>query len=174
MLTLDFIHKALQDLADEVKAEILRRLRSPLGINPRTKEGKNTLIGSNLEKSIKLYPNETSDGLVFEIAEYFSYVTGGRGPGMNPPEAGTKKSIFEWVHKKHIELGGITDENKVAKLVYYSIKKKGIPARPFIGEDKDDKKDAFEVVDFFEEYVDKWADEFFGTIMKEIDKYFEK
>lgn len=173
MLTLDFIHKALQDLADEVKAEILRRLRSPIGVNPSV--GENTLIGSNLETSIELYPNETSDGLVFEIADYFSYVTHGRKHGMKPPEAGTKKSILEWVHKKHIELGDITDENKVAKLVYYSLKyKKDIPARPFIGYDYKDNKDAFEVVDFFEDYVDKWADELFEKITKEIDKHFEK
>lgn len=172
MLTLDFIHKALQDLADEVKAEILRRLRSPIGVNPRAKE--NTLIGSNLEASIELYPNETSDGLVFEIADYFSYVTGGRGPGMKPPPAGTFNSILSWVHRKHIEFDDITDENKIAWMVYNSIKTKGIPKRPFIGADKKDEKDASQVITFLTKYYNRWADEFFGTIMKEIDKHFEK
>lgn len=40
------LHSALKELADQIKDEIIRRMHSPVGVNPRT--GRNTLIGSDL------------------------------------------------------------------------------------------------------------------------------
>lgn len=173
MMKLDDIRKALDELAAMVKAEILARLRSPIGINRSA--GKNTLEGSNLEKSIDVYTNEESDGLVFVIADYFSFVTGGRKHGMNPPPSGTFNSILTWVRRKNVTLGNITDENVVAYIVYRNLRDRvDLPPRPFIGVDYDYSKDAGEVIPFLDKMVDDWFDELFDKIMEETDNYFNK
>ena len=44
------IYAALNELADRIKQEILHRMESPIGINPRV--GENTLVDSDLYRSV--------------------------------------------------------------------------------------------------------------------------
>ena len=78
------IQNALRELASDIKQEVLRRMSSDLGVNRKT--GTNTLDGSELMKSVdtKVVDDNT---IVFEIADYYTYVVGGRKPGwgVGPP-----------------------------------------------------------------------------------------
>lgn len=191
-MKLDDIRKALAELAAQVKGEILARLRSPIGIN-RAAKGKNTLEGSNLEKSIDVYTNEETDGLVFVIADYFSYVTGGRKHGLTPKGENVYGAIQSWVRRKNVKLGNMT-ENQIIWAVLgklkggtekqkgkqkgkVRLKKRGeycLPPRPFIGVDYDYSKYTDEVIPFLNDMVDKWMDDLFDKITEETDNYFNK
>lgn len=170
--------EALQELADEVYAEIIRKLHSSIGVHDKT--GENTLIGSKLEESIKLYP-EDEDTIVFKIADYFNYIVKGRHHGMKEPDAHTMEAIFKWVTRKHITLKGkgkgkkkkpITDPNVVATKVYYALKfKRDLPPRPFLGEggfDYEGDKYIDQVITFLEKMVDDWMDDLYDTLINSI------
>lgn len=160
------VRAALQELAIEVYMEIITRLHSPIGWNRSA--GKNTLIGSNLEKSIDVYVNGENE-LVFQIADYFSFVTGGRKHGMSPPPAGTFNAIINWVRRKQVTLGNITDPNRVAIIVYKNLRDRvDLPPRPFIGVDYSYEKDASEVLPFLDVMVDQWFDDLFLKLTDEI------
>lgn len=170
-MKLDDIRKALAELAAQVKGEILARLRSPIGINRSV--GYNTLEGSNLEKSIDVYVNEETDGLVFVIADYFSFITGGRKHGLTPRGQNVYGAIQSWVRRKNVKLGNMT-ENQVIWAVLEQLKRRDLPPRPFIGADYDYSKDAGEVIPFLSDMVDKWMDGLFDKIMEQTDEYFSK
>ena len=160
--------RALQDLADKVKFVIIKRLRSSIGVNRAA--GFNTLEGSYLEQSIDMYVDD-DDEIVFIIADYFSYVTGGRRHGMSPPPAGTFKAIENWVRRKHIkqQWGVDMTENQIAFIVYRNLRDShDIPPRPFIGVDYDYTKDASQVIPFLDKLFDKWADDTFNALMDEL------
>lgn len=166
------LHNALKELAEEIKNEILARLRSNVGINPRT--GTNTLIGSELEKSIdvKQIDNET---LVFQIADYYEYVVlGWRKTGRFPNTAHLFiKNITDWVRRKHIRLGGMT-ENQIVWYLYKRMLIEGreITPRPFINYSPSD--DVAEILPFLDDFFSRWADNVFNKITEELDKYFNE
>ena len=58
MTSREAVHKALIELAEDVEMIVLKRI-AQYGVNPKT--GTNTLQGSELEKSLKVIPEE--DGL---------------------------------------------------------------------------------------------------------------
>ena len=65
--------KALSQLAEDIKKEIIARMHK-YGYN--TRAGRNTLIGSDLEKSVEVkVVNEKT--LAFEIADYYEYIVRG-------------------------------------------------------------------------------------------------
>lgn len=68
------LKQALQELANKIKAEILKRMSSPVGINPRT--GKNTLVNSNLFHSVDVTAKD-DENIVFAIADYYEFVVAG-------------------------------------------------------------------------------------------------
>lgn len=173
-MTLDNLRTALDELAMDIYKEIIRRLRSGLGVNPRT--GTNTLIGSDLEESILVYPNDSSNGLVFQIAQHWEYIVlGWRHTGNFP---GTKReflrNLLEWVKRKNIQFtskkGKKLTQNQTVWLVYRSINERLIAPRPFINYDPDG--DPAVILPFLEDYFNRWADELFEKIIKEIDKHF--
>lgn len=168
-MTLDNLRTALNELATDIYKEIIRRLHSDVGVNPRT--GTNTLIGSDLEKSIDVYVNDSSDGLVFKIAQHWEYVVlGWRHTGRF---AGTKlqflSNLMKWVKRKGIHFQGMT-ENQMVWLIYKSINERLIAPRPFINYDPNG--DPAVILPFLEDYFNRWADELFEKIIKEIDKHF--
>ena len=65
--------KAITELAEMVKEEVLRRINQ-YGMNSRA--GKNTLKGSELEKSIDVKLTG-DDAFVFQIADYFEFIVRG-------------------------------------------------------------------------------------------------
>lgn len=159
--------KALSQLAEDIKKEIITRMHK-YGYN--TRAGRNTLIGSDLEKSVEVkVVNEKT--LAFEIADYYEYIVRGWKRTGNYP--GTMGRFIEnltiWVRKNGIQSVDKT-ENQIVWAILKSIWMRGIDARPFLN--WDDNEDPSVIMPFLDEYFDKWADDVFKLVTKEIDKYF--
>ena len=169
--TTERVRKAIKKLADDVRDEILRRLQSPIGINRSV--GRNTLIGSDLEKSIDLYVNDDSESITFAIADYFSFVAGGRKHGLTPRGQNVYGAIERWVKKNSIRLGNMT-ETQTIWAVLNKLKRTDLPARPFIEPDYDYSKDAGDILPFLTAFFEKWADDLFNELMQYTDEYFRK
>lgn len=166
------IDEALKELAEEIKEEIINRLHSPIGINRRA--GGNTLIGSNLERSIEVYAVGENE-IVFEIADYYEYIVSGwRKTGNFPGTAHLFiKNITDWVRRKGIRLGSMT-QNQIVWYLYKRMLIEGrqIAARPFINSGYNNNEDPSKILDFLDDFFSKWADKVFQLIMEDVDKYF--
>lgn len=166
------LKEALQELADMVKEEIIARLHSPIGINRRT--GQNTLIGSNLEKSIDVTVHG-DNAIAFEIADYYTYVvTGWRRTGNYPNTAHLFiRNVTDWVRRKNIRLGNMT-QNQIVWYLYKRMLIEGrqIAPRPFIN--YDENEDPSVILPFLDDFFDKWADKVFELIISDLEKYFNE
>lgn len=160
---------ALNQLAQDIKKEIIDRMRR-YGMNRRAV--KNTLIGSDLEKSVEVKV-VSDEALVFYIADYYEYVV--RGWSRTGRYPGTMRlfveNITQWVRKKGIRFGNKT-ENQVVWAIIKSIWMRGIEARPFLH--WDDSEDPAIIIPFLDDYFDKWSDLVWNQIIEELDKYFTK
>ena len=159
---------ALKQLAQDVKKEIIARMHK-YGMNRRA--GKNTLIGSDLEKSVEV--NVVSDNeIVFQIADYFEYIV--RGWSRTGRYPGTMRlfidNITKWVRKNGLNFGD-KSENQVVWAIVKSIWMRGIEARPFLH--WDDSEDPAIIIPFLDDYFDNWADLVWNQIIEELDKYFK-
>lgn len=165
------LQKELRILARQIENEIILRLHSPVGINPRT--GTNTLIGSELERSISVDAVD-ENMIVFQIADYYEYIVRGwKKTGRFPGTAHLfVRNITDWVRRKHIRLGNMT-ENQIVWYLYKRMLIDGreIAPRPFIEYDEND--DISKILPFLDEFFEKWADLVFEKIMYDIDKFFE-
>lgn len=161
---------ALNELAKRIEDEILARLRSQIGINPKT--GANTLVGSNLEASINV-AQTSEDTLVFSIADYWEYVVlGWRKTGRFPNTAHQFiVNITDWVRNKNIHIGDLT-QNQIVWMLYKKMIIDGetIAPRPFIEYDADG--DPSKILPFLDEMFERWAEDVFEAIINEI-KYFK-
>ena len=162
------IKQALQELADDIKKLIHIRIEE-YGVN--TKVGTNTLVGSELEKSISVTTNG-SDEIVFQIADYFGYIVTGRRKGWPRFVDGKTfvPAIDRWVTRKGIRFAG-KSHSQTVWLCVKSIVNNGIPPRPFLGNPfKSD--DPAVILPFLDKLVDEWFDKLFLKITEEIDKKF--
>ena len=157
------IKKALQQLADGIKVEIMKGLRQH-GLNERA--GFNTLLDSNLARSIQVNTNGT-DMLTFSIAEYYIYVVSGRRKGARRPPI---EAILKWIREKGIDTSWAKTENQAAWAIAKSIQERGIKARAFI--QYDEGEDVAKILPFLDNFFDIWADNVFNDIMQVIDVYF--
>lgn len=157
------IQKALKELAQEIKNEIMRRVWEE-GVNPKT--GTNTLIYSDLIKDMEVKPI-SDNTIVFQIADYYMFVVlgwrrtknwgGGIAPFIN--------NIIDWMRKKNVHSDKLTD-NELAWRIVKNIFKGGIMARPFINYDPEG--DPLVVLPFLEDFFNDWADRLFEEIMNEL------
>lgn len=156
----DDLYNALRELALDIKNEVLRRMESDVGINNKT--GTNTLVGSDLYKSVDANVVD-EENIVFQIADYYTFVVGGRKPGwgVGPPH-GFVEGVTRWVRKKGIRFAGKT-ETQTIWMCINSIVKYGIAARPFIGNGFFNDDPAF-VLPFLDEFVNNFADKMFEII----------
>ena len=165
------IKEALQELAQAIKEEVIRRMDSEIGINPRT--GKNTLKGSELQKSVEVNVVSETE-LVFQIADYYQYVvTGWKRTGSYPNTwEQFLTNLDRWVTRKNVRLGNLT-QSQIVWMLYKKMMFEGreIAARPFINYDP--QGDPMVVLPFLEEFFDKWAENIFNELMKEL-KIFNK
>lgn len=162
---------ALKELADKVKNEILKRLHSSVGVNPRV--GRNTLVGSELEQSIDVYASG-DDTLVFVIADHYEYVVQGRKAGWKnrpPKPPGIIHGITQWVRSKGIRFNGCS-ETDVIWYVLESLEVRDIAARPFINSGQLNDEDPSKILPFLDAFFDEWADDMFKLITEKLDKYF--
>ena len=163
------LSKALSELAVDIKKEILSRMRK-YGFNERA--GRNTLVGSDLEKSVdvKVVDDNT---LAFEIADYYEFVVRGwKRTGNYPGTMGRFiENLTAWVRKNGIQSKDKT-ENQIVWAILKSIWMRGIEPRPFIN--WDENEDVSVILPFLDDYFDKWADNVFKLITDELDKYFNR
>ena len=102
----------LKGLADDIKAEVRRRMEGPDGYNVRAK--KNTLVGSDLYNKV----NTTVDGdntIVFSILQHWEYVAlGWKHTGRFP---GTRdqflQNLSDWIDRKNVRLGNMNHTQMV-------------------------------------------------------------
>lgn len=160
------IKTALQELALAVKRLVNARIKQ-YGINPKT--GTNTLEGSELQKSLDV--SITEDGIVLQIADYWEFISRGwertgRYPGtMNR----FVKNVDNWVTRKGIRLGNMKQSTLVF-LIIRNIINNGLRARPFMV--YSDDGDLTEMIPELNDYIDKWFEQLFDSLMKDIDNFF--
>ena len=120
------------------------------------KVGRNTIIGSDLYKSLQV--KATNDGdLVFDILlnDYIQYIESGRRKGAKMPPV---KPIVDWA-RKH----GIPTDNSTIYLIRRAISRDGIAPRPFMYK-------VFEDIDYA--WDNAWSEELFDEIMTMINDFF--
>lgn len=171
------LRKALTELANDIKREILRRMSSEIGFNPRV--GRNTLVGSDLYYSVDVFPRSDTT-LVFQIADYWEHVVKGWERTKQGKGTFTEYlfSIRNWIRKKNIVWkkpnGDYMTENEMtwvlAKKMFSEDEPYRIAPRPFITYDKEGRVEV--ILDFLDDMVDAWRDDVFNKITEEIDKYF--
>lgn len=159
---------ALDELAKDIKEQVLANLRGKDGVNAKT--GTNTLIGSKLEKSIDT--KVMGDNMiVFQIADYYTYVVGGRRKGWgSAPPVGFVEGVTRWVREKGIRFNGKTETQTIWACIH-SIVKKGIRPRPFIGNGYINDDPSY-VLPFLDSFFEEWADDVFEEIVKMLDTHF--
>lgn len=166
MLIMD-VREALMELAVAVKKIINDRIQR-FGVNERT--GKNTLEGSDLQKSIQVTAED--DGITLQIADYWEYVALGwkRTHRFQGTFSRFIQNLLVWIRKNNIHQPGIKDNN-LAYAIALSIMENGIKARPFMI--WNEEGDLTKMLPELDAYMDKWFDHLFEGIMEEIDKYFK-
>ena len=161
------VREALMELAVAVKKIINDRIQR-FGVNERT--GKNTLEGSDLQKSIQVTAED--DGITLQIADYWEYVALGwkRTHRFEGTFSRFIQNLLVWIRKNNIHQPGIKDNN-LAYAIALSIMENGIKARPFMI--WNEEGDLTKMLPELDAYMDKWFDHLFEGIMEEIDKYFK-
>lgn len=167
MTSREAVHKALIELAEDVEMIVLKRI-AQYGVNPKT--GTNTLQGSELEKSLKIIPEE--DGLTLQIASYWEFVS--RGWKRTHNYEGTMsqfvRNVNDWVRKKGISLGKMT-QSQMVWVIIKNIMENGLKSRPFLV--YDEEGDLEKMIPELKAYMDKWFDDLFGAITRDLDNYFK-
>lgn len=162
------VKEALKILADKIKEEVLKRMESERGVNLRT--GENTLKNSKLYKSVEVRV-VSEDTLAFQIADYYTYVVGGRRQGWGtPPPTGFVQGITNWVRERGIRFNGKT-ENQTIWAIIKSIVKRGIQGRAILGNGYENDDPSY-VLPFLDDFFDEWSDKVFEDICKILDEYF--
>ena len=150
------IGKIVMEFSKDLMTLVRMVMESNVGINRKT--GSNTLVGSDIYKSLSV--KATNDGdLVFDIIlnDYITYIESGRRKGAKfPPVA----PIVAWARKK-----GIPTDNSTIYLIRRAISRDGIKPRPFMAH-------VLEEID--REWDEQLADELFNKIISEIDKFFNE
>ena len=148
------VGKIVMEFSKDLMTLVRMVMESNVGINRKT--GSNTLVGSDIYKSLSV--KATNDGdLVFDIIlnDYITYIESGRRKGAKfPPVA----PIVAWARKK-----GIPTDNSTIYLIRRAISRDGIAPRPVL-------QYVFEEVD--REWDEKLADELFENIIEIINKFF--
>lgn len=163
------IREALDGLADEIKAEIKKRMASSDAVN--RKSGEN-LVGTDLFNSVEVNV-VGSEELAFSIADYYEFVVSGWRPtGRFPGTFGQFFSNIEkWIRKKGIPLNGKT-ENQLAWAIINGIYKNGIAARPFINSGYNNNEDPSKILAFLDTYVENTMDLIFDVLAEHLDDEF--
>lgn len=168
MTSREAVHKALIELAEDVEMIVLKRI-AQYGVNPKT--GTNTLQGSELEKSLKVIPEE--DGLTLQIASYWEFVS--RGWKRTHNYEGTMsqfvRNVNDWVRRKGIHLGNMT-QSQMVFIIIKNIMENGLKARPFLI--YDEEGDLEKMIPELKGYMDKWFNNLFQAITQDLDNYFNK
>lgn len=161
------LYEAFKILADEMKDMVNERI-SRYGVNPRV--GRNTLEGSDLQRSIEIVPIE--NGVRLSINPYWEFVS--RGWKRTGNYAGTFQQFVsnmnDWVVKNDIRIGSLT-QTQIVYLLINKIWVRGIEARPFMV--YTDDGDLTKMIPELDAYIDNWFDTLFDAIVTDIDNFFK-
>ena len=148
------IGKIVMAFSKDIMELVRMVMESNVGINEKV--GRNTLVGSDIYKSLSV--KATNDGdLVFDIIlnDYLTFIENGRRKGAKMPPV---EPIVRWARSR-----GIPTDNSTIYLIRRAISRDGIAPRPFMTY-------VFEEID--QSWNDGWADKKFNKIIAELDKYF--
>ena len=148
------IGSIVMEFSKDIMALVRMVMESNVGVN--TKVGRNTLVGSDIYKSLSV--KATNDGdLVFDIIlnDYLVFIENGRRKGAKMPPV---EPIVRWC-RQH----GIPSDNSTVFLIRRAISRDGIKARPFM---------AYVMEELDGYWSEDWADEVFNKIMEQIDNFF--
>ena len=161
------IETALKQLAEDVKAVINERI-SKYGYNTRAK--KNTLEGSDLQKTMEVKPTE--DGIVLQIADYWEFISRGWVRTGNYPGTFSKfiDNLTKWVERKGITPRGNMTQNQLVFVIAKKIWYYGIHYRPFLV--YDDDGDLSKMLPELNAIMDKWFELLFNQITEDLNNYF--
>lgn len=144
-------------IADDIINVMRAVMASNIGINKKV--GKNTLVDSDIYRTLNSAVQEAGDNIIVSlfINHYAIYIESGRRPGTTPPPF---NAIADWCRRK-----GIRDDNRTVWAIIQAIVRDGISPRPIISV-------FFEHIDrkFNEEYYDL----IFNEIIKRLDEYFNQ
>lgn len=161
------VKTALKELADEIKIILEKRI-TQYGVNPKT--GTNTLHGSELEKSLEVFP--TDNGIALQVASYWEFLASGwKRTGNYPGTMGQFiKNISDWITRKGIDIPHGMTHNQFVWAIITNIMNNGLKERPFMVYDEDG--DLTKMIPELNGIIDKWFDKLFDYIMSDIEKYF--
>lgn len=162
--------KILKGISDDILEQLHRIMASEIGVNQKV--GINTLSGSNLDKDLQTETfynaNEGTINIMFN--HYIVYIEWDRPPGIFP----NVDAIMKWCERKNIRPSAFNVKTlkQLAWKLSFSIYKKGWKKRIIAGLNRD-----YNGISPLDEYIDKmweqkWADELFDEIIKELDNYF--
>ena len=148
------IGKIVMEFSKDLMQLVRMVMESNVGINHKT--GSNTLINSNIYKTLQVHATNNGD-LIFDIIlnDYLTYIESGRRKGAKMPPV---EPIVRWARSK-----GIPTDNSTIYLIRRAISRDGIRPRPIM-------QYVFEGVE--DEWNDRLADELFNKIIEEISKFF--
>lgn len=148
------IGKIVMEFSKDIMDLVRMVMESNVGINEKV--GRNTLVGSDIYKSLSVAATNDGD-LVFDIIlnDYLVYIENGRRKGAKMPPV---EPIVRWA-RKH----GIPTDNSTIFLIRRAISRDGIKPRPFM---------VYVMEDIDREWDENLADELFNKIMQEIEKFF--
>ena len=119
------------------------------------KVGRNTIIGSDIYKTLQV--KSTNDGdLIFDIIlnDYLTYIESGRRKGAKFPPV---EPIVRWARSR-----GIPTDNSTIYLIRRAISRDGIAQRPFMAT----------VMEQIDLNMENWYDKLFEEIIKLINEFF--
>lgn len=148
------IGKIVMEFSKDFMDLVRMVMESNVGINEKV--GRNTLVGSDIYKSLSVAATNDGD-LVFDIIlnDYLVYIENGRRKGAKMPPV---EPIVRWA-RKH----GIPTDNSTIFLIRRAISRDGIKPRPFM---------VYVMEDIDRQWDENLADELFNKIMQEIEKFF--
>lgn len=150
------VGKIVMEFSKDLMTLVRMVMESNVGINSKT--GSNTLVNSNIYKTLSV--KATNDGdLIFDIIlnDYLVFIESGRRKGAKFPPV---EPIVKWARSR-----GIPTDNSTIYLIRRAISRDGIKPRPFMAH-------VLEEID--REWDDQLADELFNKIISEIDKFFNE
>lgn len=148
------IGKIVTEFSKDLMTLVRMVMESNVGVNQKV--GTNTLVGSDIYKSLSVRATHDGD-LVFDIIlnDYIVFIESGRRKGAKMPPV---EPIIRWARSR-----GIPTDNSTIFLIRRAISREGIRPRPIL-------QYVFEEVD--REWDEKLADKLFNKIMEEVDKFF--
>ena len=148
------VGKIVMEFSKDLMTLVRMVMESNVGINSKT--GSNTLVNSNIYKTLSV--KATNDGdLIFDIIlnDYLVFIESGRRKGAKFPPV---EPIVKWARSR-----GIPTDNSTIFLIRRAISRDGIKPRPFMAH-------VLEEID--REWDEQLADELFNKIIEIIDKFF--